>query len=312
MSTPLMEVRGLSKVYRRGGLWSRTQVNAVRDLSMTIDAGQIVALVGESGSGKTTAGRILARLVRPTAGTVEFEGRPAGHQPEPTVQMIFQDVFGSLNPAHSVGHHLRRAIVRSAHEDDVDKTVAELLGSVGLRPAERFAKRYSHELSGGQRQRVGIARALAPAPRLVIADEPVSMLDMSVRVDILNLLAGLREKRGVALLYITHDLVSARYLADRITVMFSGYGVESAPATALLDEPQHPYTRLLLASVPGSTTTPTKPTVTKPTVAKPATTADGCPFVARCPLATEQCATVMPPVTTLPGDRWVRCHAVQS
>ncbi|WP_427896204.1 ABC transporter ATP-binding protein [Kribbella sp. GL6] len=306
MSAPLMEVRELSKVYRPSGLWSRSRVNAVRDLSLTVEPAQIVALVGESGSGKTTAGRMLARLVPPTSGAVDFEGRPAGRHPDPAVQMIFQDVFGSLNPAHPVGHHLRRAIVRSPHSGDVQQTVYDLLGSVGLRPAERFAKKYSHELSGGQRQRVGIARALAPRPRLVIADEPVSMLDMSVRVDILNLLAGLRDQRGVALLYITHDLVSARYLADRITVMFSGYGVESAPATALLDEPLHPYTRLLLASVPGSRTT-----TTAPAGAQPAPTSEGCPFAARCPLATAKCVTDMPPVTTLPGDRWVRCHAVQ-
>ncbi|MCT9930778.1 ABC transporter ATP-binding protein [Planotetraspora sp. A-T 1434] len=288
MSEAVVTARGLRKDFG--------PVKAVRDVSLAVDPAEIVAVVGESGSGKTTLGRIIVGLTRPSEGSVTVSGRP---------QMIFQDVFGSLNPAHDIGHHLRRAVIRSGRRvPDVDREVVTLLERVGL--GERFVRRRPHELSGGERQRVGTARALASAPRLIVADEPVSMLDMSVRVEILNLMARLRDDEGVALLYITHDLVSARYLADRVVVMFAGYAVESAPAEELLDDPRHPYTRLLLASVPGSSLDPA------PAAGTVQAGEAGCPFAARCPVAVAECGRTMPPVAPLatepsPG-RWLRCH----
>lgn len=249
---PLLAVEHLEKRFG--------SVRAVADVSFEIERGEVVALVGESGSGKSTVARLLARLETPTSGAIKIAGtdvlaeepRVASLHYRRRVQMIFQDPYASLNPAHTVGHHLERPIARHhrARHDDLTARVSQLLVDVGLTPPEQLAKRRPHELSGGQRQRVAIARTLAVEPDLLIADEPTSMLDVSLRVDVLNLLLNLRDERRLAILFITHDLASARYLADRILVMLGGAIVDGGPTEELIARPTHPYTRLLLAAAP--------------------------------------------------------------
>ena len=247
-----LEVQGLSKQFKK--------LRAVDDVSFTLRPGTITALVGESGSGKTCVARMLVRLYEPSAGTVLFEGKDATKRSgrrdvlryRSQVQMIFQDPFGSLNPVRTIRHHLERplrihGVVRGR---EVDERVCELLRSVGLVPPERYAAKYPHELSGGQRQRVAIARALAVEPAVILADEPISMLDVSIRIGILNLMLDLKARRGIAFLYITHDLASARYVADEVLVMYAGQIVEQGPTDAVLLDPLHAYTKLLLSAVP--------------------------------------------------------------
>ena len=256
---PVIRVRDLVKEFRLGGLFSRNHLRAVAGVDLDLPRGSIVALVGESGSGKSTIARCLARLEQPTAGSVVLDGvdvlrterRRASRAYRRRVQMVFQDPFGSLNPAHRVEHVLRRPLEIHGHTTSAKETRArlvELMDAVGLDPA--LLERYPHELSGGQRQRVGVARALAAEPDVILADEPTSMLDVSVRVGLLNLLRRLRHERGIAMLYITHDLASARYVADTTNVMFAGELVEGGESLTLMDEADHPYTRLLLSAVP--------------------------------------------------------------
>jgi len=250
-----IEVQGLAKQFRGG-------IRAVDDVTFTLREGTITALVGESGSGKSTVARMLARLYEPTAGSVLFDGADALRvrrrrdvlRYRSQVQMIFQDPFGSLNPVKTVRHHLERPlrIHKIVHADRVDERVQELLRTVGLVPPAEIAEKFPHELSGGQRQRVAIARALAVEPRVLVADEPISMLDVSIRIGILNLLLELKEERQLAFLYITHDLASARYVADDVLVMYRGRIVEQGPTDAVLHDPRHAYTRLLLSAVPGT------------------------------------------------------------
>jgi peptide/nickel transport system ATP-binding protein len=260
-----IEVQGLTKHFPVTGarlFGGRGGIHAVDDVSFTLRDGTITALVGESGSGKSTVARILARLYEPTAGSVLFDGADALRvrrrrdvlRYRSQVQMIFQDPFGSLNPVKTVRHHLERPlrIHRIVHADRVDDRVQELLRTVGLVPPAEIAEKFPHELSGGQRQRVAIARALAVEPRVLVADEPISMLDVSIRIGILNLLLELKEERQLAFLYITHDLASARYVADEVLVMYRGRIVEQGPTDAVLHDARHAYTRLLLSAVPGT------------------------------------------------------------
>jgi peptide/nickel transport system ATP-binding protein len=257
-ATPVLEVRGLTKSYRvRRGLRVE-RVPVLHDVSFQLARGEIVALVGESGSGKSTVARILARLVTPSGGTVRLDGIDvrAGER-RPTldyrrrVQMVFQDPYGSLNPAHTVEHHLRRPLeLHRRGSGSEPGRIHELLAAVGLTPPDVMAARRPHELSGGQRQRVAIARALAVEPDVLIADEPTSMLDVSLRVDVLNLLGRLRDQQRLAVLFITHDLASARYLADRVLVLHGGAVVEEGPVESVVASPAHPYTRRLLAAAP--------------------------------------------------------------
>lgn len=255
--TPMVRVAGLSKRFSGGGLFRRTHVEALRDVDLSIRRGEIVALVGESGSGKSTLARCIARLEQPTAGIIELDGddvlrtqrRGASRDYRSRVQMVFQDPFGSLNPAHRVEHVLERSFrLHGTARGDVHEQCAQLVESVGL--DRTVLSSFPHELSGGQRQRIAIARVLAIEPEVILADEPTSMLDVSVRIGVLNLLARLRDERGIAMLYVTHDLASARYLADRIIVMHRGSLVEGGESVALLANPQHPYTRMLVGAVP--------------------------------------------------------------
>jgi peptide/nickel transport system ATP-binding protein len=319
---PMLDVRGLTKHFAVGGLLRRRHVHALNQASFTVDRRQVVALVGESGSGKSTTARLLSRLMPPTAGEIYFDGqdmlktepRKASLAYRRQVQMIFQDPFGSLNPVHTIGHHLERPlhIHRVAGGGQVREQVLELLATVGLNPPADYADRYPHELSGGQRQRVSIARALAVNPRIILADEPISMLDVSIRMGVLNLIERLKEERGIGFLYITHDLASARYIGDRTIVMYAGHMVESAASTALMQAPAHPYTELLLAAIPnpqaGLATRTVQARGEVPSLIDPP---PGCPFAARCPKVMDVCRQALPARTTVAEGHWVHCHLYQ-
>jgi peptide/nickel transport system ATP-binding protein len=317
VTPPVLEVRGLSKRFPVGGGIRRSRVHAVDDVSFSLEPGRITALAGESGSGKSTVARLLARLYEPTAGSVLFDGRDIARERRrrdvlayrSQVQLIFQDPFGSLNPVKTIRHHVERplrihGVVPAA---DVETRVLELLERVGLVPAEQIALKYPHEVSGGQRQRVAIARALAVEPRVVIADEPISMLDVSIRMGILNLMAELRAL-GISFLYVTHDLASARYVADEILVMYAGQVVEQGPVEQVLSEPLHPYTELLLASVPDPRAGERERIVIHRGSAAAVDPAPGCRFVERCPLAVAVCRSVTPPLVAAGPGRSARCH----
>jgi peptide/nickel transport system ATP-binding protein len=262
--TPALEVRGLGKSFPIGGLFSRHSVRALRGVDLTIGRGEIVALVGESGSGKSTLARCVARLEKPSSGEILLDGVDvlkrdrfqASRAFRSQLQMVFQDPFGSLNPAHRIEHFLRRSLAihgkigaRGRGSGEETQPLLEgLMTTVGLQAD--MLNSYPHELSGGQRQRVAIARALAVEPQVILADEPTSMLDVSVRIGVLNLMRKLRDEQGISMLYITHDLASARYLADRTVVMFAGELVEEGESLDLLANPGHPYTQLLVSAVP--------------------------------------------------------------
>ena len=251
--SPPLEVRGLTKHFAAGNglVGNRSRVHAVDDVTFALRPGTITALVGESGSGKSTVARLLVRLFDPTKGSVLFEGDDVSGYGKrdilryrSQVQMIFQDPFGSLNPVKTVRHHLLRPL--KIHDrvprDGIEGRIHELLTTVGLVPPEKYIEKYPHELSGGQRQRVAIARALAVEPKVLVADEPTSMLDVSIRVGILNLMLDLKERERLAFLYVTHDLASARYVADTVLVMYAGQIVEQGPigpGTAVAAPPVH-------------------------------------------------------------------------
>ncbi len=247
-----LEVRDLHKDFRLRNGARFTTLHAVADVSFAVEPGRTIALVGESGSGKSTIARIITKLETPTAGEVLLDGRPtprhATREYRRQVQMVFQDPFASLNPFHSISHHIERPL-RLHHPglsaDQLRSRVVELLERVHLTPGETYLERRPHELSGGQRQRVAIARALAPGARFVVADEPVSMLDVSIRVGVLNLLADLQRAEGLGVLYITHDLATARHFSDEILVMYRGRIVERGPSDEVILNPQHEYTRRL-------------------------------------------------------------------
>jgi peptide/nickel transport system ATP-binding protein len=254
-----LEVRNVTKDFTiRNGL-KRSRLRAVNDVSFTLEPGKTIAIVGESGSGKSTVARMIAKLETPTSGQILIDGTPSAHRGRAlatyrhNVQMVFQDPFASLNPFHSIRHHLERPLRihgRATTNAELDKAVEELLTRVNLTPAAIFAEKRPHEMSGGQRQRVAIARALAPGARFLIADEPVSMLDVSIRLGVLNLLARLQREENLGVLYITHDLATARHFSDEIIVMFRGNIVERGPADDVILNPQHEYTKLLLSAAP--------------------------------------------------------------
>jgi len=296
----LLEAREITKHFPAG---RRGAVHAVDGVSLALPAGRITAIVGESGSGKSTLARLFAQLLKPTSGQLLLDGQaaPAGRAGRrryaQQVQMVLQDPFASLNPVHDVRYHLTRPL--KVHglgaQGSLEETLAALLERVALTPPERFLGKYPHELSGGQRQRVAIARALAVRPRVLLADEPVSMLDVSIRLGILNLLAGLREHEGMTILYITHDIASARYLADEIAVMYAGRLVESAPAISVTDQPAHPYTQLLLSAAPDPDRPEPVQLSGRGAVPSLLTPPPGCRFHPRCPRAMAICSQLPPP-----------------
>ncbi len=318
--TPVLEVRNLSKRFPVGGMFSPQNVHALENVSFSIARGEILALVGESGSGKSTTARLIARLMPPSDGEILFKGRNV-LETEPrgaslgyrnNVQMIFQDPFGSLNAVHTIGRHLERPLLihkKARDAKGLRQQVLELLTTVGLNPASDFAQKYPHQLSGGQRQRVAIARTLAVDPEVILADEPISMLDVSIRMGVLNLMAKLKEERGIGYLYITHDIASARYIGDRTMVMYAGHMVEGAESEALMEHPAHPYTQLLLSAVPnphaGLKGRQSEARGEIPSLINPP---PGCPFAARCPKVMDTCRKTMPDAEWVGENHWVRCH----
>ena len=321
---PLLETAGLTKHFRLGGILSKRVLHAVDDVNLTIGEQEIVALVGESGSGKSTIARLIARVYKPTDGEIYFRGRRLSKMHSRSevleyrgrVPMVFQDPYGSLSPVYRVSHGVMRALAlhrptlgRAARE----KVASELFESVGLVPGREFLGKYPYELSGGQRQRVGFAQALACGPELILADEPVSMLDVSVRIGVLNLMATLRRELRVSLLYITHDIASARYVADRLVVMYAGHVAESGPVEDVLAHPKHPYTQLLLSAVPDPRAPISLPASSEvgepPRVINPG---EGCRFRSRCSFAVDECHVVTPRLRLLRPAHSAACHVATS
>ncbi len=310
-AAPLLRTEGLTKHFKIGNALSRLTLHAVDDVSLDIGEREIVALAGESGSGKSTIARLLAKLYKPTSGEIYFQGQPVSRLRSRAdtlrytglVPMVFQDPFSSINPVLRISHGVMRGLKLHRPELSAAQRRAEaerVFEVVGLAPAAEVLQRYPHELSGGQRQRVGFAQALALRPKLILADEPVSMLDVSIRIGLLNLMARLRDEEGVSILYITHDIASARYIADRLIVMYAGQIAESGPVEEVLAAPKHPYTQLLLSAVPD----PRAPLdITAETGrGEPPKVIDpvpGCRFRWRCPLAIDRCHESTPLLTDL-------------
>ena len=317
----LLEIDNLSKEFKIGRLGKTQTVYAVSDVNFKLKAGEVVALVGESGSGKTTLARMIGYLYQPTAGTIKLHNQTIPQHLSRRemlrfrrrVQMIFQDPFSSLNPLQSIGYILSRPLKvhKLATGVAIQARVIELLEQCGLIPAEQYINKLPHELSGGQRQRVVIARALAVSPQLILADEPTSMLDVSIRLDIMNLMLDLKEEEGISYIFITHDLAGAHYMADRIIIMYAGYLVEMGPSDQVINNPLHPYTQLLkeAAPKPESGLKPGKVDTTQETPDLTALPA-GCPFASRCPQVGAACLQQLPPFREIANGYWVRCPEV--
>jgi peptide/nickel transport system ATP-binding protein len=317
-AAPVLAARDLTKHFKvhrkvRGTTLKSGVVHAAEDINLELHAGKAAALVGESGSGKTTVARMLARLTPPTSGQIVLNGEPVGRghvlDYRHRVQLVFQDPFASLNPVHDVRYHLLRALKvhhKARGREALDAAVADLLAKVKLEPASQFVRKLPHELSGGQRQRVAIARALAAEPSVLLADEPVSMLDVSIRIGVLNLLGELRDAAGMALLYVTHDIASARYFADTVTVMYAGKVVESGPSLEVTDHPSHPYTQLLLSAAPDPDR-PARSVINAGTIPSLINPPSGCRFHPRCPYAMPICSTQTPPDFGVGADHTAAC-----
>ncbi|HEV2661396.1 MAG TPA: oligopeptide/dipeptide ABC transporter ATP-binding protein, partial [Ktedonobacteraceae bacterium] len=324
-SQPIVEAINLRKhfpVRATNPFAAKQWVHAVEDTSIPLYPGHATALVGESGSGKTTVARMLAGLYAPTSGSLRFQGQPVRLQERNVlseyrrhVQLILQDPFSSLNPIHDVRYHLARPLHIHKHvhsKNEETEQVLSLLRRVNLSPAEQFIEKLPHQLSGGQRQRISIARALAVQPQVLLADEPVSMLDVSIRLDVLNLLLRLKEEEQLALLFITHDIASARYFAEDTFVMYAGQMVEGGPSDEVIQRPKHPYTQLLISAAPDperfssgigkEETLPARGEI--PSLINPPS---GCRFHPRCPHAMPVCTERFPQRTDLGGGRWTHC-----
>ena len=310
---PLLSVRSLCVQYQGAG----GTVRAVDDVSFDLEAGETVGLVGESGCGKSTLGKAVMRLVPSSDGLVILDGQNlTSMQPgvlkaaRKNIQMIFQDPYSSLNPRHDIGTIVGQPLsVAGWSRRDIRGRVAELMGQVGL-PAEAV-RRYPHEFSGGQRQRIGIARALALSPKVIICDEPVSALDVSVRAQVINLLKDLQQATGVAYLFISHDLSVVEHISDRLIVMYLGRIVESGRGEDIWQQPAHPYTHALLAAAPVADPRLARSrnkSVLQGELPSPLNPPPGCSFNTRCPMARERCRVDRPVLRTLADGRMVACH----
>ncbi|MDR6293742.1 peptide/nickel transport system ATP-binding protein [Inquilinus ginsengisoli] len=318
-AAPLLEVEGLKTHFPiRDGLFGQIsgQVRAVDGVSFRIRRGTSFGLVGESGSGKSTLGRTVLGLYEPTAGTVRFNGRDirAGGRKglaalRPKMQLVFQDPYGSLNPRVRVGDAIGEALLAHGlvRKAELRDAVLEVMRICGLAPYQ-FA-RYPHEFSGGQRQRIGIARALALKPELIVADEPVSALDVSIQAQIINLFSDLKEQQGVTFLFISHDLAVVEHLCDEIAVMYLGLIVETAGRDALFDRPRHPYTQALLSAIPVADPDARRDRIVlQGELPSPAAPPAGCRFHTRCPLAIDRCRAEVPVLRTLADGHQAACH----
>jgi oligopeptide transport system ATP-binding protein len=316
----LLEVKNLKVHFPvKHGLFSRVHasVKAVDDVSFSVEPGETLGLVGESGCGKTTLGRAIVKLIEPTSGSIFFDGKDIAQMSGAELrsirrglQMIFQDPVGSLNPRMTVEEIIGEALdIHKLASSSLArrKRIAELLKSVGLN--ETYASRYPHEFSGGQRQRIGIARALAVEPKLIVCDEPVSALDVSVQAQIINLLEDLQAQHGIAYLFVAHDLAVVKHISRRIMVMYLGKIVEIGPATEVVEEPKHPYTQALISAVPVVDPDLKRPRIVLPgDVPSPINPPSGCPFHPRCPIAQDICKTDFPPLREITPGHWASCH----
>jgi len=323
VNQPLIKVDHLSKHFalKKSGLFKeRRYVRAVDDVSFLIGRGESFGLVGESGCGKTTVGRSILRLTEPTAGRVEFEGRDVTHFKRPQLktyrrhaQMIFQDPFASLNPrmtlADIVGEPL--LIHRIGSKKERRRRIITVLETVGIDPG--YMQRFAHEFSGGQRQRIGIARVLTLNPKLIVADEPVSALDVSIQAQIVNLLVRLKDDFQMSYLFISHDLAVVEHIADRVAIMYLGHIVETAPSELIYKKPRHPYTQALLTAIPRpDPDAPRQRTILEGDLPNPAQPPSGCPFRTRCPQAVDQCTAAAPAMTAVGPGHFVSCHRVDA
>ena len=317
---PLLSVRGLKKHFPiHGGILSRVidRVHAVDGVSIDVAPGETVGLVGESGCGKSTTGRCIMRLIEPSEGEIWFQGRDVtkleGEELRAMrrdMQIIFQDPFASLNPRHTVGSIVGEALVIHGlvkNRTEMEERVVQLLQTVGLHP--EHMRRFPHEFSGGQRQRIGIARALAVEPKLIVCDEPVSALDVSIQAQVINLLEDLQEQFGLAYLFIAHDLSVVEHISNRVAVMYLGRVVEVATAEELYENPLHPYTEALLSAVPiPDPKIKRKRIVLQGDVPNPIRPPSGCHFHTRCPIAEPRCSTEVPVLKSAGGRHQVSCH----
>lgn len=323
MSTDVVvQVDHLHKVFQKGGLFHAQKIHAVHDVSFTLKRGNATAIVGESGSGKTTLLHIVAGLVKPTSGNIRVgtamadTGRLSMRKQRRQAQLIFQDPFSALNPQYNVYQVLSRPLINygiAKSEEELDARIRSVLTAVGLTPVTEYLNKVPHELSGGQRQRVVIARAVVVDPLVVLADEPTSMLDMSIRVAILDVIQRLQHEKHLSLLLVTHDLFTARYLAEETLVMYFGRFLEGGPTTAIVEQPAHPYTQLLLAAVPDPGRTEgwdSLPDSGELSESRQLLT--GCPFAPRCPHVMAECATEFPQARWIGPNHWVACHLFKS